>query len=158
MADTPFHAKRYDLMLFKKEQPRDLSPERSAMISFLFLFWRFLTSFFIDCGISRAGTRAVPTTPGTPEPERDGNRPQGVVMGNGGGVISWRTGGCPWTSRPRDRISHFSTDFRYRFPVPQCLTAIYTIVLLTPYAAEIFRYKPWRPKGCFQFKIIINVL
>ena len=26
------------------------------------------------------------------------------------------------------------------------------------YNAEIFSYKPWRPKGFFQFKIIINVL
>ena len=30
--------------------------------------------------------------------------------------------------------------------------------LINPYNAEIFLYKPWRPKGFFQFEIIINVL
>ena len=29
---------------------------------------------------------------------------------------------------------------------------------LTQYNAGIFLYKPWRPKGFFQFEIIINVL
>ena len=29
---------------------------------------------------------------------------------------------------------------------------------LNPYNAEIFVYKPWRPKGLFQFEIIINIL
>ena len=27
-----------------------------------------------------------------------------------------------------------------------------------PYSAELFVYKPWRPKGFFQFENIINVL
>ena len=30
--------------------------------------------------------------------------------------------------------------------------------LSNPYSAEIFLCKPWRPKGFFQFEIIINVL
>ena len=28
----------------------------------------------------------------------------------------------------------------------------------SPYNAELFLYKPWRPKGYFQFEIVINVL
>ena len=30
--------------------------------------------------------------------------------------------------------------------------------LPNPLSAEIFLYKPWRSKGCFQYQIILNVL
>ena len=31
-------------------------------------------------------------------------------------------------------------------------------MVLNSYNAEIFLYKPWRPKGFSQFEVIINVL
>ena len=30
--------------------------------------------------------------------------------------------------------------------------------IVNPYDAEMFVYEPWRPKGYFQFEIIINAL
>ena len=31
-------------------------------------------------------------------------------------------------------------------------------VIINPYTAKICLYKPWKPKGFFQFEIIINIL
>ena len=38
-------------------------------------------------------------------------------------------------------------------------TGLKGLTLINPYNAELFlKFKPWRPKGFFQFEIIINVL
>ena len=41
--------------------------------------------------------------------------------------------------------------------IQHCLLGM-VVLAVNPYNAEIFLYKPWRPKDFFQFEIIVNVL
>ena len=55
---------------------------------------------------------------------------------------------------------HFSVAiFQRRFNVETTsLCLLGSQIGFNPYNADIFLYKPWRPKGFVQFQIIINVL
>ena len=85
VADKPFHVKGDDLMLFKKSSRKIFHPSDQLWSHFCFfsdVSWHHSSSIVA----SRAPAH-VPYLPHPEprEPERDGNRPQGVVMGNGGG-------------------------------------------------------------------------
>ena len=60
--------------------------------------------------------------------------------------------GCAANFRKRQFISE---EIR---TIQLCIVFVVSVALIYPYCAEIFLYHPWRPKGYFQFEIIINVL
>ena len=59
------------------------------------------------------------------------------------------------TDIPQRKYFEFCSRFFFRVKYRIC-TISYTGSSFKSYNAELFLYKPWRPKGSFQFEIIIN--